>query len=150
MKKSEAKPGVRIIASLVYPDNYGYEPAYVWYYTPNTYSEYVLTGVILDKEAEQDGCVVVQWDEGCDRDEEEEEIEIEILGLESNKSDLEKEFKAVEKKISAKMKEAAKLVREANEMAQAAGAPHLESMDASYQLVSAMDDSGWRSSSWGC
>lgn len=149
MKKSEAKPGVRVIASLIWPDYHGYEPAYVGTYYPNSYGENVLTGVILDKEAAK-GSVVVQWDEDCERDEEEEEVEIEVLSLESDKNELEKEFKVAEKAIKEKIKEAAKLVKEANKMAQEAGAPHLESMHVTGELVNAMDDSGWRSSSWNC
>lgn len=150
MKKKDAKPGAQVIASLVWPDHYGYEPAYVSNYIPNKYNENVLTGVILDKPAAE-GHVVVQWDEDCDADEEEQEVEISVLALASQKDELEKEFEAASKEIHAKMKEAAKLVKEANKMAQKTGAPHLESMwEVTSPLVSAMDDSGWRSSSWNC
>ena len=74
-----------------------------------------------------------------------------MLSLLSDRSILDKEFKVAEKQIKEKLKEAGKLVREADKIAQKAGAYSLERMyDATRPLVNAMDDSGWRSSSWGC
>ena len=62
---------------------------------------------------------------------------------------LEKEYNDVCKQISVKMKEAGKLLREANKMAKKTG-NELANMDAIDPLYSAMDACGWRTSSFGC
>lgn len=64
---------------------------------------------------------------------------------------LEAEFKAYEKEVLVKMKEAGKLIREANKLAKKAGVENLNDMyDATYPLYNAMDAAGWRTSSFGC
>lgn len=156
MKKSEAKPGTKVLAT--------YAPAYEEYtdeeivkysYDPEGYGD--MLGVIRSKEA-QPGHVWVKWIEGeyldsldVEGEECETEVDIKILTLESERDQIEKEFKDLQKQIKEKMKEAAKLVNEAGELAEKAHARSLESLwDASHPLIDAMDANGWRSSSWGC
>jgi hypothetical protein len=152
MKKSEAKPGVKVLAT--------YAPAYEEY-TNEEVVEYRhsgggygdLVGVIRSREAKP-GHVWVKWIEGeylDNFDEEgESEVDLKILMLESDRSQIEEDFKKVSKEVKEKMKEAAKLVNEAGKLARSAHAT-LESMyEASSLLVNAMDNNGWRSSSWGC
>ena len=148
MKKSELKPGTKVIASIDFGDEYDDEPQGVARYYPDDDNE-PLIGVIRSQPASP-GKVFVSWIEG-DRTGEEEEVDIEVLSLASEQAALDKEFKVVEKQIKEKLKEAGKLVKEAHKMAKAAGARDLASMyDAVDPLVDAMDASGWRSSSWGC
>jgi hypothetical protein len=71
--------------------------------------------------------------------------------------DLEKTFKRVEKKIVAKIKEAAGLIQEANEMAKTIGdkesSEGLSNWDfwaACAPLRDALDEAGWSSSSMRC
>lgn len=64
---------------------------------------------------------------------------------------LEEEFAAYEKQVVAKMKEAGKLIREANKLAKKAGLDGLNDMyEATGPLYDAMDDAGWRTSSFNC
>jgi hypothetical protein len=154
MKKSELPPGTRVIASAQDAEEYDYYGKQeVVKYHPEDYDEQTLTGVVIDKPANR-GKVWVRWDEdSCrDIDGDEEELDPKVLSLEANRSELDKEFKVAAAAIKKKIEEAAKIVREANKMAQDAGVRNLEEMmyDAASPLVSAMDDSGWRSSSWGC
>lgn len=146
MKKSDLTPGTAVLAS-VNDDEWGDNE--IIEYRFDEYDDYTLTGVVVDKPA-KDGHVIVLWDEN-DWDYEEEEVEIKLLTLASDRSEIEKEFKSVSKEIKEKMKEAARLVNEAGKLAKKAHAKSLESMyDASAPLVNAMDNNGWRSSSWGC
>lgn len=143
------EPGTKVIATIQYPDEYSDEEEKIVKYIVDEYDDYTLVGVVRSQPASA-GKVWVKWIEG-EREGEEEEIDVKVLSLESAKSDLEKEFKVVEKQIKEKMKTAAALIKEANKMAKAAGARNLQDMyEASSPLVSAMDSSGWRSSSWGC
>ena len=71
--------------------------------------------------------------------------------------DLEKTFKRVEKKVAAKIQEAADLIKEANEMAQSTGAENASDGLSSYDFWSAcrplrdaLDEAGWSSSSMRC
>jgi hypothetical protein len=71
--------------------------------------------------------------------------------------DLEKTFRRVEKKVAAKIKEAADLIKEANEMAQSTGAESASQGLSSYDfytacapLRNALDEAGWSSSSMRC
>jgi len=147
--KNKFEPGTKIIASILYPEEWSDEEEKVVKYTLDDYGDYTMIGVVRSQPASA-GKVWVKWIEG-ERTGEEEEVDVKVLSLESSKNDLEKEFKVVEKQIKEKMKEAAKLVKEANKMAKAAGARNLESLyEAAGPLVSAMDSSGWHSSSWGC
>jgi hypothetical protein len=148
MNKNELTPGTKVIAALRYPDEYDYdgEEKVVKYSSGDSYDE-TLEGVVVDKPAAK-GKVFVQWDDVDEPD----EVDVKVLSPISAKSDLEKEFKETEKAIKEKMKAAAALVKEANKMAQKAGVRNLAEMQygAAGPLVDAMDNSGWRSSSWGC
>jgi hypothetical protein len=64
---------------------------------------------------------------------------------------LEKEYKVVSKQVQEKMKEAAKIIRDAQKLAKKELGTNLADMyDAYDALYSAMDASGWRTSSFGC
>jgi hypothetical protein len=78
-------------------------------------------------------------------------------------SDLDKDFKRVEKQVRAKMEAAAALIKEAKDMADAngiagetnedsgeSGLASWDFYDAVRPLRDAMDYAGWRTSSWGC
>lgn len=152
MKKSDAKPGVKVLATYAPAyEEYTDEEIVAYRYDPESYGD--LVGVIRSKEAKP-GHVWVKWIEGeyldsIDEDGES-EVDIKILMLESERSQIEEDFKKVSKEIKEKMKEAAKCVTEAGKLAKSAHAS-LESMyDECRPLVDAMDNNGWRSSSWGC
>lgn len=148
MKENNFKPGTRVLASIN-DEEYGYQELIKYVY--NEYSEYTISGTVLDKPSKP-GRVFVAWDEEALNNfdlEKDDDVEIDILTLESDQSEIEKEFKSVAKQVKEKVKQAAALVREANKLAQKGHAKDLQSMGAS-ELISAMDDSGWRSSSWGC
>jgi|SRR5579885_801439 len=148
MRKADATPGTKVIATL-HTDEWG-DDQHVGPYVVEEYDDYTLVGVIRSKEA-RPGYVWVKWIEGELTDEEDQEVELKVLALESERSQMEKEFKETSKLIKEKMKEAAKLVVEAGKLADKAHAKSLESMyDVCRPLIDAMDDNGWRSSSWGC
>lgn len=146
MKKSDAKPGAKVLASTNY-DEFG-DGEHLGPYKYDEYGDSDLVGIIRSQPA-RPGYVWVKWIEGDVDMEEDEEVDLKLLVLESDRAQIEKDFKEVSKQIKEKMKEAAKLVNEAGKLARKAHSS-LESMDASWPLVSAMDDNGWRSSSWGC
>ena|SRR5579864_8181577 len=148
MKKSDLKPGTRVMACL--PREEWSDERIVKYYH-DEWNETTLLGAIVDKPA-RTGKVWVAWDESDHTSEgEEQEINIDILTLESERETLAEEFKTYSKEIKEKMAEAAKLVNEAGKLAKKAHANSLESMySACRPLVNAMDNNGWRSSSWGC
>lgn len=145
MKKSDAKPGTKVLASTNY-DEWG-DGEHLGPFKFDEYGDTDLVGVIRSKEASP-GHVWVKWIEG-DLSGDEEEVDLKLLILESERSEIEAEYKKVAKEVKQKMKEAAKLVNEAGKMARTVHTD-LASMDAAYELVSAMDNNGWRSSSWGC
>jgi hypothetical protein len=153
MKKSDLPPGTKVLASIS-DDEYGDNELVKYYY--DQYNESTLTGTVVDNQASDLKAgikqVVVIWDENDWRESEEGEIvNISLLTLETERSTVEKEFKAAAIAVKAKMTEAAKLVKEANTLAKTAHAKSLESMyDACRPLIYAMDSSGWNSSSWGC
>ena len=155
MKKSDAKPGTKVLATWAGAfEEYSEEEIVTYQYNDGDYGE--LVGVIRSKEASP-GHVWVKWIDGDGLDsidageDNEMEVDLKILTLASEKSDIEKDFKDVSKAIKEKMKEAGKLVLEANAMAKQAHLGSLANLyDAARPLVNAMDDSGWRSSSWGC
>lgn len=154
MKKSEAKPGVRVIASRDVTD-YGYDVEdsgeVIAYYHEGGYSDYTLVGVISEKKAEDKDCVTVEWDEDCDigDHEEVEEVPYKVLTLESDLPQIEKEYKEAQALVKEKLKEAAKLIEEAGQIAVNGHAKDLQSMCGN-ELSNAMDNNGWRSSSWNC
>lgn len=145
MKKSDAKPGTKVLASTNY-DEYG-DGEHLGPYKYDEYGDTDLVGVIRSKEASP-GHVWVKWIEG-DAAEEEEEVDLKLLILESDRPQIEADFKKVSKEVKEKMKEAAKIVNEAGKLARSVHST-LANMDASGELVNAMDNNGWRSSSWGC
>jgi predicted DNA-binding helix-hairpin-helix protein len=145
MKKNDFKPGTRVLASIN-DEEYGDNEMTKYVY--DSYGYITITGTVLDKPSKP-GRVFVAWDESDFNIDFEEDVEIKLLTLETDKSDIEKDFKSVAKQVREKVKQAAALVREANKLAQKGHAKNLESMGAN-ELISAMDDSGWRSSSWGC
>lgn len=148
MKKSEAKPGVKVIASISY-NEWGDVDPLTPYFIADYDDETTLIGVIRSREA-QAGHVWVKWIEG-QFEEDEEEVDIKLLTLESDRDKIEQEFKKVSKEIKEKMKTAADLVKEAGKLARKAHAKSLQDMyDVCSPLIDAMDDNGWRSSSWGC
>lgn len=148
MKKSDLKPGTKVLLSMS-NEEYSNEDVVKYYY--DEYDDNTLVATILDRPAEA-GKVWITWEENNTYSEgEEAEVNINILTLESDRSKIEQEFKNFSKGIKAKIKEAAKLVLEANKMAKEAHASSLADMyDAVAPLINAMDNSGWRSSSWGC
>lgn len=149
MKKSEAKPGTKVIATYEYGDEYGDDTPSIVPYSAVVYDDYTLIGVIRSKEASA-GRVWVKWIEGprVDDGEDDEEVELKVLSLESERSQLDQEFKETVKLVKEKMQEAAKLVNEAGKLVKPR---RLERMsEAVNPLVDAMDNNGWRSSSWGC
>lgn len=148
MKKADLKPGTRVMACIP-RDEWSHESIVKYFH--DDWNETVLNGVVLDKTAKS-GKVWIAWDECDHRGEgEEEEVSIEILTLESDLPEIEKDYKEVAKLIKENMKEAARLIRDSNKLAQKAHAGSLESMyDAVRPLINAMDEAGWRSSSWGC
>jgi hypothetical protein len=156
MKKTDLTPGTKVIASIEYGDEWSDEESKIVRFRPDEYDDYTLVGVVRSKEAAP-GKVYVKWIEGelADdaegEDSEGEEVDIKVLGLLSERTEMEKEFKAVQKQVKEKMKAAAALIKEAGKMADKAGLPSLANMyDVSSPLVDAMDNNGWRSSSWGC
>lgn len=153
MKKSEAKPGIKVLASYSAAYDEWSDGEVMPYRYDGEGEDYgSLVGVIRTKEASS-GKVWVKWIEGDyldSLDEDEMEVDLKILMLESERSEIEQEFKKVSKEIKEKMKEAAKLVNDAGKLAKQAHAV-LESMyDVTSPLIDAMDNNGWRSSSWGC
>lgn len=154
MKKSDLitgttlKPGDRVLASM---SNHEWSDNEIISYCVDEYADYILTGTVLDKKPTQQGFVVVEWDDSDSNHEGEEEVDPELLVLESDKDQLDIEFEVAQKAIEEKMKEAALLVEEAGQMANQAHARSLESLyEACSPLINAMDNNGWRSSSWGC
>jgi hypothetical protein len=152
MKKSDATPGTKVLASYAGAyDEYSDEQITEYRYDEDEYGD--LVGVIRSKEASP-GHVWVKWIEGeyvGHLDEDEMEVDLKLLVLQSDKASIEQEFKNVSKEIKEKMKEAGKLVKEANALAKKASLGPLANLyDASSPLVDAMDNAGWRSSSWGC
>ncbi len=146
MKKSDAKPGTKVLASTNY-DEYG-DGEHLGPYKYDEYGDTDLVGVIRSKPA-RPGYVWVKWIEGELAGEDDEEVDLKLLILESDRSKIEEDFKKVSKEVKEKMKEAAKIVNEAGTLARSVHST-LADMGASYELVNAMDNNGWRSSSWGC
>jgi hypothetical protein len=148
MKKSELKPGTKVLACV--PSDEWSDESIVKYFH-NDWNETTLVGTVMDKPAKA-GKVWVEWEESDHRGEgEEEEVKMDILTLFSDLPEIEKEYKEAAKTIKESMKAAAVLINRANKLALAAHAKSLEDMyGATQPLVDAMDNAGWRSSSWGC
>jgi hypothetical protein len=147
MKKSDFKPGTKVVASVNDEEYSGHELikfAFQDYGNP-------LLGTVADKPAAR-GKVFVEWSE--DDNEyglEDGEVDMNLLSLESDLPQFEKDFKAATKLIKKNMEAAAELINISNKMATKNHAQSLAHMhDAVRPLINAMDSSGWRSSSWGC
>lgn len=146
MKRSELKPGTRVGVKI------------------KSYEDYYNVGTIVSKQSPGEiraGTILIQWDPPYDiklvGDTLPPAVSVSIKNLlpidqakkQANK--LEAEFMLYEKKVLAKMKEAAKLILESNKVAKKAGLDNLlEMYDAIYPLLEAMDASGWNSSSFNC
>lgn len=63
---------------------------------------------------------------------------------------LDKEFRKLEKSVEVKMKEAGRLIKQANKIAIKAGMESLIDMNAAGPLLAAMDSCGWSTSSLSC
>lgn len=70
--------------------------------------------------------------------------------LAAKESKLEVEFKKTSKEIRSKLKEAAKIIGEAQKLAKKQGHNLSDMYDAYGPLYNAMDNAGWRTSSFGC
>jgi hypothetical protein len=93
--------------------------------------------------------VAVDWDDG-----KLERVNCNDLLTEAS---LEDEFKAFQAEVDGKLAEAAKLIREAANLAESRGKDLLDydqdaedNMFDTYQIESAMRDAGWNTSSWHC
>lgn len=151
MKKNNFAVGDRVAHAVSETYDEYEETQYTKYrYDPEAEANYgVITSLLPDGVQ-----ATVKWDnEWYDRYHDEPVKLAELMHEEAFKkleAKLEEQFNEVEKEIAAKMKDAAKIIKEANKLAKKTGR-NLESMyDAVSPLVSAMDASGWRSSSWGC
>lgn len=99
--------------------------------------------------------VYVHWDRTPWRGTNPEEVLTRDLLLEADGevkySKLEAEWNVAEAEVAVKLREAAKLITEANSIAEKAGCDSLTNMyDAIRPLYSAMDNAGWNTSSFGC
>lgn len=97
--------------------------------------------------------VKVKWD--SDWNEEIRDVDASDLAPEevvkARYSELEIEFKEVEKEVKAQLKEVAKGLREANKLAKQKLGRTLNQLNMGYgALYNAMDDAGWRTSSFNC
>jgi hypothetical protein len=148
MNKGDLKPGTRVMAS-VYHDDYGYGGAEIIPYYIADCENYMITGTVTDAKTDRKQ-VFVAWDDH-EYEIEDGPVDVELLTLESDQDRIEKEFEEVFEKVKEKMRQAAELISEAHEIALEGHAKDLASMyGAVSPLVNAMDNSGWRSSSWGC
>jgi hypothetical protein len=151
MKKKDFAVGDRVAHAVSETYDEYEETHYTKYrYDPDAEANYGVITSILTTEKQ----ATVKWDnEWYNRYNDEPVNLAELMHEEAFKkleAKLEEEFNEVEKEVEAKMKDAAKLIKEANKLAKKTGR-NLESMyEAVSPLVSAMDASGWRSSSWGC
>lgn len=147
------KVGDRVgLAVSEYDDEYNYDGPTVGKlrYNEDEGPEYgVVTRVVSS------GRVFVKWDnEWYNKYHEDEEQETNKLLPEAvHKKEyarLKADYNKLGTEIKAKMKEAAKLVREAGKLASKTNHELSEMYDEVSPLINAMDASGWRSSSWGC
>lgn len=105
--------------------------------------------VIGNKLSDGDQVVAVEWDDGALSKVNVNDLQV-ILSLEE-------EFKQMQSQVNDKIQEAAKLIREAADIAESHG-KDLRSWDQDgedylfdqYELESAMSDAGWNTSSWNC
>ena len=150
MKKNDLIPGTKVIATWDCPE-YGKAKMIKFnHYNDEEYGgDYTMNGVIVDKEADT-GKVFVKWEESeADLDWEEDQLtDIKLLTLDSDRSKIEQEYQDLQKILKVKMKEASDIIREAGKLANKHGYSLADT--AGYDLYSAMDSAGWRTSSFGC
>lgn len=146
MKKSDLTPGTEVLATWDCPE---WEEHKMIKYRHDEYGDYTMQGKVTEKEA-PDGKVFVLWEESeADWDPDEEmEVDVKLLTLLSDMPKIEKEYKDLMKELSSKMKEASKIITEAGKLARKHGYSLADT--AGYDLYSAMDSAGWRTSSFGC
>lgn len=100
--------------------------------------------------------VIVEWDSGSIDKVDMKSLLSFSLGTAENQrlldeqERLEKEFEQVQTECSAKLNQAAKLVREAASLAKSKGQDLQEMSEATSDLEYAMEAAGWRTSSWHC
>jgi hypothetical protein len=96
------------------------------------------------------GKITVKWDHGSTYVVEASEL-LPEEELKNKWSELEAEFNEVEAQVKVKVKEIAKGIREANKLAKKTGRNLADMYDVVYgDLYRAMDEAGWRTSSFGC
>lgn len=99
---------------------------------------------------------IVEWDDGRLAKMDIKHLLSEVVGIAENQrmqdeqDRLEAEFARVEEIVKDKLAEAAKLVNEAAKLASDADADIQEMYDATGPLERAMENAGWRTSSWHC
>lgn len=100
------------------------------------------------------GKVFVKWDTSWKNEDANKPIDAKDLMLESERqkedSRLEAEFQALEKEVKAKVQAAADLLKEAGTMAGKQGQNLADMYHAIIPLLTVMDESGWRTSSFNC
>lgn len=131
-----------------------------WYGSPTSrvekivYNEDVDPDYGLITDILSNGKVMVKWDNEYLNKEEQKAVDPEHLDLEENVqklySKLEVEFNMVEKQVKEKLREASKLILDAQKLAKKTGHKVAEMYDAVSPLENAMDAAGWRTSSWNC
>jgi hypothetical protein len=100
--------------------------------------------------------VIVEWNDGRLDKRDIKVLLNEVDGIAENQrlvdeqSKLEDEFAKAEEACRAKLEEAAKLINEAAAIAESGGVDLQEMYDATRPLERAMDNAGWRTSSWHC
>jgi hypothetical protein len=156
MKKYTFKVGDRVGFAAQYSNaDYEYEETFV----PLAYDKYGDNspefGTVLEVN-DQGECIKVDWDPDGNFDEEVPDKKDIVKFLMPEKDlkelipNLEKEYKDFVQKLSPKIKEAAKIIREIGKETRKKGYELADVHELNNVLVNAMDASGWRSSSWGC
>jgi len=99
---------------------------------------------------------IIEWDDGRLSKMDIKNLLSEVVGIAENQrmqdeqDRLEKEFARVEEAVTEKLAEAAKLVNEAAKLASDADTDIQEMYNATRPLERAMENAGWRTSSWHC
>lgn len=100
------------------------------------------------------GRVYVEWDRNYWRHNKQEELSVDLLVSEEEGdaiiAQLEKEFNELQDKVALKVKEAANLLSEAGAIAESGGRELSDMHEAIRPLLNAMDNAGWRTSSFNC
>ena len=151
MKKNQCVPGTVVVATIDC-DEWSDKAALVKYHYTE-YGDNDVEGIVLDKLSSSPDYVFVDWgDHECSDDSlgNDVEVSIKLLTLKSDLPKLESEFKALQKEVRVKCKDAAKLIAEANKMAKKGGQRDLNALDSHGILYDAMYKAGWQISSIVC